>query len=250
MISEALNQATAGEAKDNATKEPKKASASMKASEVFKSQGEAERQTLTEDQKAAEGCKSNTITFQGCLGNPAKPQSRVQKGASVPSLTVVGYEFVSSEPITVDVLPIKEGFKSLSDVDYENASQKQVAAGEVFALNAMETAALISRSEYAGKFSGGNKEVTLSAKFSNDRPDPLPILKAAEGSIKQVMVEVADMVDGKPVVKDQYAEKFAVLFKRKSTNKVGSSRAAKSGEAEKNIAAAFRKFLADKQKNA
>lgn len=230
--------------------EPAKANASQKRSEVFKNDGIAARKALTEDQKAAEGSKSDTITFKGCLGNPARPQSRVQKGTSVPSLTVVGYEFVSSEPITVDVIPIKEGFKSLSDVDYANASQKQVAAGEIFALNAMETAALIARNEYAGKFSGEGKEVTLSAKFANDRPDPLPILKTSEGSIKDVMNPVADMVDGKPIVKEQYAEKFAVLFTRKKATKTGSAKSNQSGEAEKNIAAAFRQFLEGKKAQA
>lgn len=226
------------------------ANASQKRSEVFKSQGVAARASLTDDQKAAEGSKSATITFKGCLGNPARPQSRVQKGASVPSLTVVGYEFVSSEPITVDVLPIKEGFKSLSDVDYENASTKQIAAGEVFALNAVETASLISKEEYAGKFCGDGKEVTLSVKFANDRPDPLPILKTAEGSIKDVMTPVADMVEGKPVVKEQYAEKFAVLFARRKATKTGATKVAQAGEAEKNIAAAFRQFLESKKTNA
>lgn len=243
-ISDALNNEV------TKTTEPAKANASQKRSEVFKNQGVAARAALTDDQKAAEGSKSATITFKGCLGNPARPQSRVQKGESVPSLTVVGYEFVSSEPITIDVLPIKEGFKSLSDVDYENASTKQVAAGEVFALNAMETAALISRSEYAGKFSGDGKDVTLSAKFANDRPDPLPILKTSEGSIKDVMNPVADMVEGKPVVKEQYAEKFAVLFARKKATKTGATKVAQAGEAEKNIAAAFRQFLDSKKTNA
>ena len=239
-ISDALN-------KEVKTSEPPKANASLKRSEIFKNQGVAAREVLTEDQKAAEVSKSATITFKGCLGNPARPQSRVQKGTSVPSLTVVGYEFVSSEPITVDVLPIKEGFKSLADVDYENAGTQQIKAGEVFALNAMETAALISRSEYAGKFSGDGKEVTLSAKFSNDRPDPLPILKTATGSVKDVMTPVADMVENKPVVKEQYAEKFSVLFARKKATKTGGTKTSQSGEAEKNIAAAFRQFLEGKK---
>lgn len=233
-----------------AVAEPKQTAVPKKKSDVFKQKGAAERKKLSADQLAAEGAKSATVTFKGCLGNPAKAQSRVQGGKSINSLTVVGYEFVSTEDVTVNIYPIKEGFKSLTDVDYKSGITKTFKAGETIALNAIEMVDFISRNEYAGKFSGEGKEVTLSAKFSNDRPDPLPILKAAEGSIKEVMIPVADKVDGKMVVKEEYAEKFAVLFVRKKAQRGGSSNTAQPGEAEKNMAASFRMFLEQKKSEA
>ena len=60
------------------------------------------------------------------------------------------------------------------------------------------------------------------------------------------MIPVAEKVDDKWVVKAQYADKYAVMFKRRSASPV--AKAATAGEAEKNIAAAFRQFI-DSKKN-
>ena len=51
-------------------------------------------------------------------------------------------------------------------LDVEPATERQVKAGEVVALNIVETAMFISRMEFAGRFTGEGTSVFLSAKTS------------------------------------------------------------------------------------
>lgn len=220
--------------------------------DAFKQQGASLRAQMSEDQKAVEGSKSDAVAFVCALGDPNRKQARVQNKTSIPSYVVVGYKFKVLEDMTVPFAPIREDYKTPLDV--EPAQERQVKAGDIVALNIVETAMFICRLEFAGKFSGEGNEVTLSAKTSQDRIDPLPILnKAGDGSIKENMELIADMVGqtaenkkGTPQIKDEFKESFGALYAKRSLTKKSASTAKKAGEGQKDIAAAFRNFYASK----
>lgn len=217
--------------------------------EAFKAKGAAIRAQMTDDQKAVEGSKSDKVAFVCALGDPSRKQARVENKTSVPSYVVVGYKFRALEAMTVPKAPLKQGMKTILDV--EEATERQVAAGEEFSLNIVETAMLISKVEYAGRFSGEGTQVALSVKTSNDREEPLPILnKVGAGSIKENMELIADMVGGDGTeknrgtaqVKPEYAETFGALYTRRSLTKKSAGAAKKAGEGQADIAAAFRAY--------
>lgn len=219
--------------------------------DAFKQQGASLRAQMSEDQKAIEGSKSDKVAFVCALGDPNRKQARVENKTSVPSYVVVGYKFKALEDMTVPFAPISENWKTILDV--EPMQERQKKAGEVFALNIVETAMLISRLEYAGKFTGEGTAVALSAKTSNDRQDPLPILnKIGAGSIKENMELIADMVGatadtkGTPQIKGEYAESFGALYAKKSLTRKATSAQKKAGEGQADIAAAFRNYYAGK----
>ena len=218
----------------------------------FAASGKSERAMMSDDQKQAEGSKSDKIAFVCPLGNPAVKQARTEKNQGIPSYQIVGYKFKALEDVQVPVAPYKENYTSLTDVDA--VSYKKVNAGETFDLNIVETGILISEIPYAGQFTGEGTDVYITVKHSLDRPDPLPVLcKRGGGSIKANIELIADMIEdgsknGHPQVKPEYAEKFAVLFKKREARKKAAKegKAAVTGESAANIAAAFRKFYASK----
>lgn len=217
--------------------------------EAFKAKGAALRAQMSDDQKAVEGSKSDKVAFVCALGDPSRKQARVENKTSVPSYVVVGYKFRALEDMTVPKAPLKQGMRTILDV--EEPTERQVAAGEEFHMNIVETAMLISRVEYAGRFSGEGTQVALSVKTSNDREEPLPILnKVGAGSIKENMELIADMVGGDGTdknrgtaqVKAEYAETFGALYTRRSLQKKSAGAAKKAGEGQADIAAAFRAY--------
>lgn len=217
--------------------------------EAFKNKGAAIRAQMSDDQKAAEGSKSDKVAFVCALGDPSRKQARVENKTSVPSYVVVGYKFRALEAMSVPKAPLKQGMRSILDV--EEATERQVAAGEEFHMNIVETAMLISKVEYAGRFTGEGTQVALSVKTSNDREEPLPILtKVGAGSIKENMELIADMVGGDGTeknrgtaqVKEEYAETFGALYTRRSLQKKSAGAAKKAGEGQADIAAAFRAY--------
>lgn len=220
----------------------------MKKDTAFAEKGSALRSTMAEDQKAVEGSKSDKVAFVCCLINPAKRQNRVANKESILAYQNVGYKFKALEDMQVPVAPLKEKFAS--DVDVENVTFKPVKKGEIFALNICETGILITQLPYAGSFTGEGQTVTVTVRHANNRPDPLPVLRKVGSSIKEVVEEVATKatVDGKDVytVKDEYAEKFGVYFRKDSARKKSADASKKSGERQKDVAAAFRDFYAAK----
>lgn len=218
-------------------------------------QGRAIRTKMTDEEKQLEGSKSDKIAFVGALGDPNKPQFRKENNEDKPSYVVVGYAFKALEDCVVPRADIKSGFKNFMDVG--PMSEESVKAGETFYLNVFETGAMISKSIYAGSFSGEGVTVTLGAKYAQNREEPLPVLnKQGKGSVKENMILIADMqgadphnkVKGTPVIKEEFASKFSVLYEKRVAGKPGSgSKAKAAGESTKDIAAAFNAFLASRQ---
>ena len=247
MISKELDNANANVTEEKKAPTPAKTGGRA---EAFKASGAQDRSNMTADQKAAEGSKSDKVAFICALGDPNRKQARVENKVSVPSYVVVGYKFKVLEDMTVPYAPIKS---SKSPLDEEPISGRAVKAGDIVALNIVETADFISRIEFAGEFAGGAKTVNLSAKIADDRAEPLPILTADKGSVKENMELIADMVGatadfkGTPKIKDEYKDTFGVLYAKTSAGKKTGSTAAKSGESCKDIAAAFRSLYASKR---
>lgn len=228
------------------------AGASSEASQLnaqFRAKGTAIRANMSDAEKQAEGSKSATLEFVHALGNPRKTQPRKEGNQTIPSIQVVGFTFKTTEDIDVPVYPYLEGASSsLLKVDFTKET-KHIAAGTEFNLNLMETAGLLSRVEYAGKATGGSKPVALSSTVSKERKEPLPQLRleAANGSVKEGMVEVAtkDASTGKWIVKPEF-EEYKNLFIQRAGGRPGTGAPKASGEATKDIAAAFRDFIAKK----
>lgn len=219
----------------------------------FKARGEALGAQMSEEEKAKEGTKRGAIAFVCALGNPKQKQDRVTGGKSVPCYKPVGYKFEALEDIVVPVIPLKDNYTSLIDVAVENASTITVKAGDTFVCNLREYGALISQTEYNGIFNGKGREVFLGVTFAGNRTEPYPILKASEGSVKENMELIADVeevkgADGAPTkkytVKDEYAEKFGMLFKARSATRTGSgsARASEAGVAASNLARALQDY--------
>lgn len=230
---------------------PAPATKTVTKTDAFKQQGASLRAQMSEDEKALEGSKSDKVAFVCALGDPNRKQARVENKATIPSYVVVGYKFKVLEDMTVPFAPIRQDMKTVLDV--EPATERQVKAGEVVALNIVETAMFISRMEFAGKFTGEGTSVFLSAKTSQDRPEPLPILnKTGNGSIKDNMELIADMIGadantkGTPQIKEEYKESFGAIYAKKSLTKKSAGSAKKAGEGQADIAAAFRNYYASK----
>lgn len=256
-FSEALNEGQTTVAPEQAapapdtTPAPKAGTtANANAGAKFRDTGASLRENLSDDQKAAEGSKSDKVEFIAVLMNPAKKSSRVENKKSIPSHPVVGYKLRLLEDAMVPYAPLK----SNNELDVENITYVQRKAGEVISLNIIETGAFISMVEYGGRFCGNGKAVVIGAAFSKERQgEPRPVLNLEEniGSIKTSMELIADMktVEGGgsvAVVKDEFKDTFGKLFVKKSVgakpNRGGQPKTA--GESYKNLAAAFRDMYA------
>lgn len=233
---------TAPEAPAAAPKAGKKGNGNA---ENFRNLGASLRAKMTEEEKTLEGSKSDKVAFVCTLGDPSRPQKRRSNGQDKPSLQVVGYALKILEDMEVPYAPLKQGFTSM--VDCEPIQWKPAKAGETVYLNNLETGTLISQPQFAGSFTGEGTSVSLSIKFSSDRPDPLPILqKNGEGSIKENMMPIAEN-KGTETAKRWEAkegfEKFSVLWVKKSAGSRGSAAARKKNDAPKDLAAAFTAFM-------
>lgn len=211
---------------------------------AFRARGAQARANMSEDQKVLEGSKSDKVVLLATLGNPAKSQPRKKGGDYIASKKVCGYQIKVLEDTTVPVAPLKENCVDELDVQTP-PSERAVKAGEIVNLNVMETALMISRIEYGGSFTGEGTSAYITATISKSKENPSPCLRTLEGSIKENMIMVAEMVgqkDGKgghAEVKEEFKE-FAPLFRKRSAKRAGSGNGHKAGEAIKDTAAAFR----------
>lgn len=256
-ISDAMNAAQAAAptpAPASESAAPKGKGDGNDAAERFKKVGASIRAKMTEDQKAVEGSKRDKVEFVCALGNPANRQDRATEGTTVLSYKVVGYKFRLLEDMDVPRADIKPDWKTMLDVN--PPTYEHHAAGDVVALNIVETGIFITQTEFAGQFTGGDTAVICTVKYSQDRGDAMPVLaKVGKGSVKEGMELIADMVGGdgktlkggaKPVVKPEFADKFGVLYRKRSLGSKGTGQAKVAGENQANLAAAFRAMYAKK----
>lgn len=222
-----------------------------KQGQEFKAIGASLRTNMTEEEKVKEGSKRDKVAFVCCLADPNRKQSRTSKSYSVKSYNVVGYKFKLLEDTLVPHAPLKEDLKT--PLDTEEITLVPHKAGEIVALNLVETGAFISREEYAGQFTGEGKGVYVLAKYAKTRGNvPLPALRyIGSGSVKENLEFIADMIGatatkkGTPKIKPEYEDIFGVLYKKKKAGKPAAEEKP-SGEATANIAAAFRDYYKQK----
>lgn len=225
------------------TKKPNKKSGSL---EEFKNQGKSVREAYTEEEKRLEGSKSHVIGFEVALGNPARPQKRMEGGVQRSSYQCVGYVLKTSEDIMVPVAPLKQGARH--EMDFDEVTWKPVKAGEKFQVTLAEAGILISQIEYGGKFTMDGDEIVLHATISPNRGGvPLTVLKRPNAPLKDSMVVIADAEvgeNGKKTykVKPEYAEKFGYIFNRTRTSSGSTAERGKKDNTE-NLAAAFRNLM-------
>lgn len=229
----------------------KKSKGTSEKTDKFRATGAAERKMMTEDQKAIEGTKQDKVEFICALGNPSVRQGRREGNETIPSHKVIGYKFKVLEDCMVPVAKIKENYTSY--LDTEPITERPAKAGEIIAMNPVEMAQFISKIEYAGKFTGGAIGVGLSAKTSDDRQEPLPVLnRIGKGSVKENMELIGEVVGGDGtvkggghvVLKPEYEEMYGMMFRKNSLGKKGSGVSRKEGETQADLAAAFRTYYA------
>lgn len=203
--------------------------------------------SMSEEQKAALGSKSNTLHFRHLLGLQSKKSTRkVSKTDVADCSTPVGIVFVSDEPIEVPDIDIK--YNQTTGVPAEAYKTRKVAAGEEFAVSYIELMFLLTRDEYAGnaEANGESDGVQFSPKpanyFSGKQKLPTPTLraKAGTGSIKENMVDIDEQVDGKWQVVEKYREKFGPLLAKRAPQRGGSK---PRGSQTKFVAAAIQDIL-------
>lgn len=208
--------------------------------EAFKAEGAKLRETNAELYADGEGSMQDKVAFVATLVDPSKSQPRTSNGASVPGFKVIGYRFKLLDNMEIPKADLKEGCKTL--VDTEPIQMEQKAAGEEVDLNLVETAYLISQPQFAGKFTGEGVEVCLTAKKAKSRDELLPVLRKANGVIKDNYIEVASVVKDENGKKDVTLlpefEKFKpIVIRTRGGKKAGTSK--KKAESAANLAAAF-----------
>jgi len=216
--------------------------------EAFRAMGREFRAGMSDDMKAAEGSKANTLAFVAALGDPRQRQDRVANNASLESYLVVGFRFRAIEPVTYEKIPLKTGARDIIDVDYDAHTPVTVQAGEEFDLNLMEMARLLADPLYAGSATGGEKGVYLTFKDSKARKDMLPVLSCiGKGSVKEGMILIGQKVDDNTwAAKPEFAEKFGVLYTKKAAVRKGSAAAKDPNNTRKEVAASFYSFFLKK----
>ncbi len=216
--------------------------------DAFKAEGASIRAGLTEEQKALEGSMSEQVAFVACLGNPDKPGKRKEGALDVPTYEVVGYKF----KLLADMDIPRSALKGNDPCSCDTIEWVPAHAGDVVNLTIMEAAALATKVEFSGKFTGEGQEIVFAVKISaSNNGQPRPYFKRKEKpSIKVDMDLIADVTTNEAgkntsVIKEEYAEKFSSLFQKRTSTRAGQSKK-KVDDGCKNLSAAFRQYLSQK----
>lgn len=187
---------------------------------------------MTEEQRANLCSKSGTLHFVNLVGLQSKKADRaVAGGQSVDSFQPVGVTLVSDEAISIPQIDITKdkttGIDTATDVTYKN-----VQAGEEFVLSYYEFMWLIVREEYGGccEKDGDEKGLYLAVKtpaYASGKaklPTPTICAKSGTKSPKEGMIAIdVQGADGKWEIKEEYAEKFGALLRKRSPKRSGGS---------------------------
>lgn len=195
--------------------------------------GAAKIAAMSDEQKASLGSKSDDIQFVAVLWDGVTQEAYHHLGNIIKDgYKVVGYRFKALADIDVPVSPIVSA-KQLTAPN-KTGEVKHIKAGETFDLDIAETTMLITRDEYAGKFSGGASEgadpVYISAKYNTSANTYNPQLRKDNkaGSIKVGAIKTGHKTaDGKIEPLPEFAEKFGKVYER--TQRVASRRGTGSG---------------------
>lgn len=248
--------------------------AATKVDEGAKAKAAAEAQAPVAQAGDVEyGNKSNTLIFMNPLGDPSKDDKVTTKdGKELVTATICGYRFKCTEDIDVPDCGLDIGFKNDRMNYVDPHGMKHVKAGETFDLTPFEMACLLSREEYNGKATGGDRPVTCTynmsgtrskdgvlAKVSDTSNIPNASLRAAAAGASIKDYEMINVINckktkepnGKVIVERTPIagfEKWAVLCQkvaRKSAGVAGPQKAKRNTQAQ-----AFLAIVAQKKKKA
>lgn len=196
--------------------------------DAFKAAGHASIASMSEDQKAALGSGSGKLKFLHPLGDPQSSSTRTQnKESGIKTHVVVGYSYEVLEDIEVPTCKMTSA--TIGDILQAEKDEWRLAKkGEVINLTLLENGLLLSTNELSGRVTGGGMGVTLEPKASDSRLYMLPTMKKDKGSIKENMVLIGDNITGENgrttyKCKDEYAEKFGILFTKKPVSRRGAA---------------------------
>lgn len=205
------------------------------------------------EEDAVLNSKRDMIEFMNPLGDPSKDDVTVKvvdgKKEKITTSTIVGYRFKALEDVDVPDCGLDEGFKKdrMNYIQSQLMNTKHVAKGQTFDLTPFELGMLMSRPEYNGAVTGGDKPMTCvyhstasrsksgTVKVSETDDFKNVSLRAVSGSIRDFkMIDVlsfkAEKADNGVVTKTRTInpgfEKWAPLCvraTRKSKGEGGSS---------------------------
>lgn len=180
----------------------------------FKSLGEATYSMMSDEARAKFGSMQDTLIFLYTIYDPRHKQGIKSGDTYQEGYQTVGFAFKSTVDIKIPNMPHRCNPQHLQDVEV-GLPDVEVKAGEEFYLNSVELGCFLSRPEYLGRASGGDRTVVLSASAGKDATTPLALLKldSTKGSVKAGGVSLMDCTedeDGK--VRYTVCEKFRAKF--------------------------------------
>lgn len=114
------------------------------------------------------GKDSDKLHFLASLGDPSNPDTTTDdKGQKKVTSTIVGYRMKADIDLEVPVVEVGDDFKkNLMSFKGDPNATKLVKAGQEFDLTRFELGMLISRPEFNGRATGGDKPVVCSYNAS------------------------------------------------------------------------------------
>lgn len=225
--------------------------------EQFQAMGEASYNSMSDDEKALSRSKSATLKFLGfAVLNGKQTESRARKGADGTSSRVkaakdVGLVFVSDEAITVPLIDVRHGFKTVVTAD--QIQERQIAAGQNFILTKLEAMYLLARNEYSGHFVSDNGECYMNintSKYGNDNGNaiPTPTFNGVGFAIHDLVIAIdTQKSDGTWEINksEPEAQRFSVYYevRKAQRSSAGTGTKAPSQDKPTIVAAALRNIL-------
>lgn len=221
-----------------------------KANQLLEDEGNRIIESMSEDEKAKLGSKSDTLHFICQLGLASKKRSRKVNGENTDSFTPVGVKLRTDIDIKIPYLKdITKNNKTGIDPD-EDFDYRIARAGEKFDLTLYEFMFLIVQDEYNGRLIVNGKDFyaylsvkanaygevykleeneahdndsgTRSLKRKNAKlPTPTIIFEKNNGSSKENMIEIDRKEDGSWIIKEEFKRFEPLLSKRKRTKRNG-----------------------------
>ena len=217
--------------------------------------GSSAYNAMSEQEKAVARSKSETLKFLGfAVLNGKQTESRARKDANGNSVRVkaakdVGLVFVSDEAITVPLIDVRHGFKTVVTAD--QIQERQIAAGQNFILTKLEAMYLLARVEYSGHFVSDNGECYMNintSKYGKENAIPTPTFNGVGFAIHDLVIAIdTQKGDGTWAINESEpeAQRFSVYYEVRKAQRGGSGNGTKAPSVDKPtiVAAALRNIL-------
>lgn len=187
--------------------------------------------SLTDEERANLGSKSNTLKLVRVLGLGSKKDSRKVGGATgqmVECDKPVALELLTEIDIEVPVLPVTTNVKS--DINFAEVQTRTVKAGEKFQVTYYEAMLLLIRDEYMGTFhaNGQDNEAILSVNLpkylGGDQKIPTPAFNFRNGAFKEDIHRMDTQLEDKTwVMQEEFIHYADFLKRQKSQRATGSA---------------------------